>query len=221
MLALGLLIAQSSTAQEAQGGISLQFLTFPKSMEIMKVEMIIGEGRTMTIDVSSNELSQVVRVPALPAWVFGKMETDENNKPIFKTYGQTKALSNDKQLILLIRKGKELADGLEVRAIANDISNFGGGEFLFMNAAKVDIAGETGGVTFALKPGAMTIIKPKAEENGRLFHAMFYFRRDEEPRPFFSSKWPISDTTRGLIFFYHDPDSAQLRLHTIRHFMGS
>jgi hypothetical protein len=206
-------------AQEADT-VAVQFLTFPKTMEPVKVELLVGEGVTTELEVPSNELSPTIRVPRMSSWVFGKTETGEDQKPTFKIYGQAKALADGKQLILLIRKGKEISDGVDVRPIANDIATFGGGKFLFMNAAQVDVAGETGGVTFALKPGAMTIVKPKADANGRLFQAMFYFRRDNEPRPFFSSKWPISENTRGLIFFYHDPDTKQLRMHTIRHFLG-
>ena len=206
------------SAQEAT--VELQFLTFPKTSEPVKIELLIGESRTMELEVPSNELSQPVSVPAMESWVFGKNERDEKDKVVFKIYGQAKAIGNNKQLVLLIRKGKEIADGIDVRPIANDVANFGGGKFLFMNAASVDIAGETGEVKFAIKPGMKTIIKPKPDQTGRLFHAMFYYRSDKESRPFFSSKWPISENTRGLIFFYHDPDSKQLRMHSIRNYLN-
>jgi len=49
----------------------------------------------------------------------------------------------------------------------------------------------------------------------------FYFRKDDAPRAFFSSRWPIGNNARALIFFYHDPESMQIRMHTIRDFMQS
>ena len=122
-------------------------------------------------------------------------------------------------MILLIRKGKANADGFEVIPVDNRDTQFGGGKFLFFNAAKVDIAGLVGTEKFALKPGLHTIIKPKAEAGDKnLFHTTLYFRKDDQAKPFFSSTWPLSDVARSLIFFYHDPDTLRLRLHTIRDF---
>jgi len=60
---------------------------------------------------------------------------------------------------------------------------------------------------------------PKAETNGRTFHAMFYFRAGDKAKPFFSSKWPTTKNARGLIFFYQDPETKRLRLHSIRDFL--
>lgn len=205
------------TAQEAK--VELQLLTFPKTMEILSVELLLGDGKTREIEVSSNELSPVLVVPRVESWVFGKTVQVEGQNPSFKTFGQARAIAAEKQIVLLIRNGREMAEGLEVRPIAGDKSNFGGGGFLFVNAAKVDIAGEAGGEKFAIKPGRHAVVKPKLDGDGGLIHAMFYFRMEDQPRPFFSSKWPVSDRTRGLIFFYHDPDTQRLRLHTIRNFI--
>ena len=197
------------SAQEGEN-VTLQFLSFPKSLDPKPVELLIGDGKTLEVEIPTNELSETHKVKRLSTWAVGKSDIDKDGKPTFKVFGQAKALGSAKQLILLVRKGAENADGMEVIPIDNDIANFGGGKFLFMNAAKVDIAGEAGGVKFAIKPGAHTIIKPKADANGRTFHAMFYFRKDNEVRPFFSSKWPISDKARNLIFFYHDPETGRL-----------
>ena len=170
------------------------------------------------VEIPTNALSRPYTVKRQGVWAVGKTEVNDKDKPVFKVFGQANSLAVSKQLILLVRKGENNTDGMEVIPIDNDVTNFGGGKFLFMNAAKVDIAGEAGGVKFAIHPEKRAIIKPKADSNGRTFNAMFYFRKDNEARPFFSSKWPISDQSRGLIFFYHDPVSQQLRMHSIRDF---
>lgn len=206
------------SAQEAEN-LTLQFLSFPKSIDPKPVELLLGDGKTLEIEIPTNELSKTYKVKRLSTWAVGKSDTDKDGKPIFTVFGQAKALGSAKQLILLVRKGADNADGMEVIPIDNDVTNFGGSKFLFMNAAKVDIAGEAGGVKFAIRPGAHTIIKPKANTNGRTFHTMFYFRKDNEVSPFFSSKWPLSDNIRNLIFFYHDPETKRLRMHTIRDFL--
>lgn len=206
------------SAQEEEN-ITLQFLSFPKSLDPKPVELQIGDGKTLEVEIPTVELSKTYKVKRLSTWAVGKSDVDKDGKPTFTVFGQAKALDSSKQLILLVRKGADNADGMEVIPINNDVGNFGGSKFLFMNAAKVDIAGETGGVKFAIKPGAHTIVKPKAESDGRTFHAMFYFRMDNEAVPFFSSKWPISDSINNLIFFYHDPETKRLRMHTIRNFL--
>jgi len=199
--------------------VTLQFLSFPKAIDPKPVELLLAEAKTLQVEIPSNELSKTYKVPRQTVWAVGETTTGEDGKPIFKVFGQAPALTANKQLILLVRKGENNSDGMTVIPIENDIKNFGGGKFLFMNAAQVDIAGDTGGVKFVIKPGTHTIVTPKADEDGRNFLAMFYFRKDTEARPFFSSKWPIGDNARGLIFFYHDPEGNHLRLHTIRDFV--
>jgi len=214
------LLALSSLACPAQeGGVTLRFLSFPKAIDPAPIELLTGENKTIEVEIPSNELSKSYRVPRLGVWAVGETVTGDDGESVFKEYGRGKALASQSQLVLLVRKGEEYADGFEVLPIDNRVSGFGGGEFLFMNAAKVDIAGEAGGEKFVVKPGGHTIVKPKAETNGRTFHAMFYFRTGDKAKPFFSSKWPTTKNARGLIFFYQDPETKRLRLHSIRDFL--
>lgn len=199
--------------------VTLQFLSFPKLLSPKPVELLIGEGKTLEVAIPTNELAQPIKVKRLSRWAVGKSEVGEDGKPAFTVYGQAQALGSAKQLILLVRKGADYADGMEVIPVDNDVANFGGGKFLFMNAAKVDIAGEAGGVKFVIKPGTHAIIKPKANDDDRTFHALFYFRKDTEAKPFFSSIWPTGENVRSLVFFYHDPQTQRLRIHTIRTFL--
>jgi hypothetical protein len=204
----------------AQGDtVKVRFLSFPKKMQIDSLQLRIGPEEAIEIDIPSNELSKTYQVPRQSVWAVGEWAQNEKGDQIFKSFGHAKALSSSTQLILLVRKGEDLADGLEVLPINNQVKHFGGGKFLFMNASKVDVAGEAGGKKFVVRPGKHTIVEPEAQFNGRTFHAMFYFRSDEGAKPFFSSKWPTSKTARGLIFFYHDPNTRRLRLHSIRDFL--
>jgi hypothetical protein len=206
-------------AQEA-AKVSLRFLSFPKAIDPVKVELHISEGKTIEIEAPSNEFSPAVDVVSAGVWSVGETLEGPDGKPVFKEYGRTKAAASPQQMLLLVRKGKENADGFELVALDGRMDGFGGGKFLFMNAAKVDIAGVVGSEKFAVKPGKHSIIKPKADGNDdkKLVHATLYFRTDGQPKPFFSSTWPLSDAARCLIFFYHDPDTNRLRLHSIRDF---
>jgi hypothetical protein len=214
-LLFAVIVSKSPAQQNAE--VTLQFVSFPKTDEVESVELLIGDGKTEKVEIPFTSLGAPLKVPRLTTWAVGKSLPGGNGvPPSFKVFGQAPALAAPKQLLLLVRKGQKNEDGFDVLPIDNDVGNFGGGKFLFMNLAKVDIAGEVGGQKFAVKPGGNTIVKPHPEPNGRMFHATFYFRHNEEPKPFFTSKWPANPMARSLVFFFHDPVSKQLSMHSIR-----
>lgn len=212
-------------AQEAEQ-VTLRFLSFPKNATPEPVELIIGEGEVLEVKTPTNALSQPYKVKRLATWSVGKLEPGkgENGKSAFTSYGSAASIASSDQIILLIRKGRENKDGMQVVPIDNNSNNFGGGKFFFMNAAKVDIAGMLGGTKFTLKPGNQTIIAPKEKTRREgttsdSFFTEFYFRKGEEARPFFSSTWPHNEKARSMVFFYHDTTNDRLRMHTIRDYV--
>jgi hypothetical protein len=206
------------TAQDA-AKVTLQFLSFPRALNPEPVELLVGDGKTIKVEIPTNELSASYKATLQATWAVGRTTEGKDGKPAFTVYGQTKALASTQQLILLVHKGKTNADGFDVIPIDNRLTEFGGGKFLFMNSAKIDIAGMVGTEKFVVKPGQHTIIKPKVDPGTKgLCNILIYFRKDDQAKPFFSSTWPLSAAARCLIFFYHDPDTQRLRLHTIRDF---
>jgi hypothetical protein len=220
-----LIMAIPAYAQETQL-VTLRFISFPKSANPEPAQLLIAPGETMEIKAPTNALSTPYQVKRLSAWSFGKIEPGKTAEEpaTFTSYGSAPAPASSDQIILLIRNGKENKDGLQVIPMDNRSNHFGGGQFFFMNAAKVDIAGMLGGTKFTLKPGKFTIIKPtelkQREEAGKgLFFTEFYFRKDDEARPFFSSSWPHNDKARSMVFFFHDINNDRLRMHTIRDYV--
>ena len=205
---------------QAETSVTLKFLSFPSIDQPTPVELVVGEGKTIKVEIPTNELSAPYKVKSQAAWVLGETVKGKDDKPAFTVFGQAPALTSNEQLILLIRKSKSNADGFEVIPINSIKTEFGGGKFLFVNASVVDIAGVIGTEKFVIKPGIHTIVHPKGDEKDKtLCQAELYFKKDNKPRPFFSTTWPLSDAARALIFFYHDPESKRLRLHTIRDFL--
>lgn len=206
--------------------VTLRFLSFPKTAAPEPVELAIGAGQVIKVNTPTNALSEPYKVPRLSTWLVGKMEPAKNKdeNPKFTSYGSAASLASSNQLILLIRNGKENKDGMRVIPMDNNTSHFGGGQFFFMNAAKVDIAGMLGGTKFVIKPGAQTIIEPvelkKLEgSEAEMVFTEFYFLKQDEARPFFSSTWPANKKARSMIFFYHDKTNQRLRMHTIRDYL--
>jgi hypothetical protein len=205
-------------AAQNGGEVTLRFLSFPKAPDLKPVELLVGDNKTIKVEIPTNELSPRYKVPQLASWSVGETVAGPDGKNVFKEFGRAKALTSSSQLILLVRKGKEYADGFDVMPIDDLGTNFSGGKFLFFNAARIDIACEVGGEKFVIKPNQHAIIKPKAQPGERSFQAVFWFRKDDDAKAFFSSRWPFSDDARSLVFFYHEPGTNFLRFHTIRDF---
>jgi len=218
LLAAFLLSVLPSAAQEG-ATVALQFLSFPRSLAPEPVELVVGEGKTIVVEIPTNELSRTYKVKRQGTWAVGETIEGKDGNPACKTFGQARALASPRQLILLIRKGRENADGFELIPIDSRGTKFGGGKFLFLNATKINIAGVVGAEKFAVRPGKYAIIKPKIKAGEHTCHTALYYQKDGKQKNFFSSKWPVSKTARGLIFFYHDPDTRRIRLHSIRDFL--
>jgi hypothetical protein len=204
-------------AQEGQT-VALKFVSFPKTTDPEPLELLVGEGRTIKVDAPSYDISKPHAVTSQGVWRIGKTVKGEDGKSKFEVYGETKALQSSKQLLLLIRKGRTNAEGFKIIAFDSQDTQFGGEKFLFLNGSKVEIAGVIGNSKFALKPGTHIIIRPEVVHGERknLCHVSFAYSRDEKWKPFSSTVWPVSKDARSLVFFYHDPQSSKLSLHTIQ-----
>ena len=204
-------------AQEAEN-VTLHFISFPKALDPKPVELMVGEGKTIKVEIPSNFLSAPYKVKRQAVWAVGETVAGKDGKPVFNMFGQAKALASPSQLIMLVRKGKDYADGFEVMPVDNSGTNFGGGKFLFFNGARVDVACMLGSEKFSIKPGQHAIIKPKPKAGEHTFQTVFWYRKDDKAKPFFSSMWPFSESARSLVFFYHEPGTDYLEFHTIRDF---
>ena len=118
-------------AAKEGGNIILQFLSFPKAVDPKPVELVVGEGKTIKVEIPTNTLSKTYTVKRQGVWAVGATGVDEEEKPVFNVFGQAGSLACSKQLILLVRKGENNADGMDVIPIDNGTANFGGGKFLF------------------------------------------------------------------------------------------
>lgn len=198
--------------------VVLKFVSFPKSAEPVNMKLAVGDGKLIDITAQSNWLSEPVRVPAMEHWVVGDMAVGPDGKAVFKESGRAKSLSSPSQVIVLVRKGKADSKSFDVIPLDAGDAGFGKGSFLFMSAARVDIGGMVGDKKFVIKPGGHAIIKPGGASGEPMMKTVFIYRQGDESKPFFSSRWPVSDVARSLVFFYHDPENSQLRFHTIRDF---
>jgi hypothetical protein len=214
-------VAASISAEAQDSTVTLRFVSFPKAANAEPIELLLREEKTVAVEIPTNSISQTYQVPALAIWTLGKSSTDAEGKPIFQVLGKVQSSGASEQLILAVRKGSVDSDGLELTAVKNNGEGFGGGKYLLLNATSVDIAGAIGTAKFSLKPNAHALLAPqptRTEGDRKYCFAEFYFRHAEKIQPFSSSTWRYNEKARSMVFFYHDPKTKQLRIHTIRSF---
>jgi len=202
--------------------VSVQFVAFPITADPKPVELLIGEGKSIKVELPSNNLSRSYEVPLMENWALGKTVEGPDGKPAFDIYGQARATAGDKQVVLVIRKGVDDSEGLELVSFDSGSKGFGGGKYLFLNGAKIDVAGDVGGTKFALKQKSHALLAPspsEIKEERKYLYITLFFRKGENATPFYSSTWRFSEKARTMVFFYHDPHTDRLRTHTIRDYV--
>ena len=200
--AFALLLPGTASAQNPPKSINLQFIAFPKHLEIEPLELLVGK-ETLEIATPGHEFSPPYKVPPLPNIVIGKTVQDKDGKPKFDIYGRAKGIAARDQIILLIRKGQKPEDGFVVMPMDARKAQFPGGSFLFINAATKKVGCELGDKKFALEPGKQTLVKPKADHDGPVCQATFYFEKvDGALKKFFDTRWSNDPAFRTMVFFY-------------------
>lgn len=220
LLLAALAIATVPTAAQ-DNEVSVQFISFPRAANPGTVELAIGEGRTIEVELPTNSFSPVYQVPRLVEWVLGERVEAADDEPSFHVFGRAPGVASANQLVLVIRQGANDRDGLNLVAMDNSQAGFGGGRYLVMNATRVDIGGRIGTGEFALRPQQHRLLAPgpTSSNDGRDYaFARFYYRGTDGAQPFFSATWRFNERARSVVFFYHDPSTTQLRVHTIRSF---
>jgi hypothetical protein len=202
------------SAQEQK--ILLQFLAFPKQMEPEPVELRIGEERTIQIKTPGHQLSPTYQVPAMEFISVGETVKNNEGESVFQEYGKTKALTDKRQIILLIRKGPANSDGFAVIPINADLEKYGGGSFTFINASKIQVEGIIGNEKFNLKPGLRTSVTPEPDFGRDICQVtLSYLRGENDWKKLLDARWSANKDSRSLIFFYQIPDTKKLGLAPI------
>lgn len=210
---LFLLVIASTAAMHAVASAqktTLQFLAFPKQIRPEPVELVVGQQKTIEIQTPGNELSPFYEAPMLETIVVGKTIMNENNEPVFEVYGQAKSLGTSKQIILLMRKGRENRDGFVVIPVNGELGDFGGGSYLFINASGVNVGGVIGDAKFALKPGQRNMLKPKPDFDGQICQVTLAYEREDKWKTFKDTRWSADKAYRSLVFFYQNPENGRL-----------
>ncbi len=223
LISKGLLLAILATAvaQEVER-VKVRFVSFPKLEDPQPVELLLGDDKTLSVELPTNSISSTYQIPKPAKWVLGKTVVDADGKPSFTVYGSAPALAAAEQVVVVARKGKTDADGFTLIPFADNADGFGGGSCIFYNASKVDIACRLGDTKLVVKPLECKLATPKPSDvlnDKELLFVFLFFRKAQEAQPFYSSQWRYSKKARNMVFLYHDANSIHLKVHIIRDYL--
>lgn len=215
-LVYALLVSVILHGQSENETKSLRFITFPRTLEPIKASLYLSEGEFEEISASSNSISRPVEAPALSEWIIGDITRTENGDDMFNVFGRVNATQANKQLVLILRKGKDFAEGIRMYVIDEEKTDFGLGKVMFLNATDKAIGGVVGGDKFTLQPGTFEVVQPKADEGGHQYHTRLFYDENGKAVGFHSSNWPYTTKSRAMVFIYMDPVYGKIRRHVIR-----
>ncbi|MDX1681336.1 MAG: hypothetical protein R3242_11475 [Akkermansiaceae bacterium] len=221
MVALFALAAIAKLGAQPVDKVEIQFVSFPAIADPSSVELRIGPEEAIEVELPTRSLSEVYRVNRMSHWLLGRSGVDEEGNFAFTTYGKTKVGNGSKQIILVMPKGKNYSDGLEMIALNGSQEGLGLGKYLVYNASRTDIAGKIGDKGFNLKQGGYTILDPEPNEvvnNSKYLFVHLFYRKGDEPKPFKDTKWRHTENAKFFVFFHHNPGTPQIQVHYIRYY---
>lgn len=105
------------------------------------------------------------------------------------------------------------------RLLRIDGKRFETSDLYLFNLTGVPVGGLLGTATFKLAPDKSVILTPKpADAGGRLYQARFYYQREEEPRLFNDTRWPLARSARIYLFFIPDPERNSIGYQSFREY---
>ena len=221
LLALSLSLPAQDTEEEkreARGRLAWFVATsIPDDLE-NPVQVLTGKDLT-PVTLSKRMASGPIKIPqdGLIRLVRPIPNPDDPAKPAYQTLAQARvAETTAKALIILIPVSKP-DSSLVFHAQVKDLSSFTGGDYLYMNLTKVNIAVQLGDQKIALKPGDAKIYDaPRLEKSVNTpvsYH--FYHPTRKEWKLLSASTVVLRPTRREICVFSWDPRFERVDYHGI------
>jgi len=182
------------------------------------VQVLTGKDLT-PVTLSKRMASGPVKIPAdgLIRIVRPVPNPEDPSKTIYQTLAQARiAETTSKALIILIPSSKP-ESGLLYLTKVRDLASFTGGDYLYMNLTKVNIAVQLGSQKIALKPGDTKIYDaPSLKKSVNTPVSYHYFHPGrKEWKMLSASTVVLRPTRREICVFSWDPRYERVNYHGI------
>lgn len=214
---LSALLVSPCAAQDTR--VDLSFVSFPRAYSVEPVELLVGPGKTIEVNLPSHTISAPVRVPRLEQWLLGKSAINDKGEFTFEVYGKVNSSASGNQTLVVFRSQEQDKPRYEIVRLDGDAGLAAGGSQFFHNATKANIGVMIGDQTFSLKPDQNKLTKAKASfqrDSREYLSVEFHYQIKDLQKKFESTTWRHNDKVRYMVFFYHDERTKQIGAHMIR-----
>jgi hypothetical protein len=170
--------------------------------------------------LSKRMASEPVRIPTdgIISVVRQVKDPKDPSKITYETLAKaTIAEDIHRALIMLVPSGKELGQGPVFHAKVQDLASFKGGDYLYLNLTKLNVAIQMGSNKITLKPGETSISSASAinESTDTPVSYHFYHPAREKWQLLSASTVARIPTRREICIFSWDPRYERLDYHGI------
>ena len=181
---------------------------------------VMTDGKITEVTLSNRMASDPVRIPqdGIVSVVREIENPKDRSKPAYQTLAKaTIAKETHKALIMLVPTGMEGGDGLMFHAKVQDLAAFKGGDYLYLNLTKVNVAVQLGPDKITLKPGETSISKaPVLKEPLNIPVSYHFFHPARETWQLLSASTVVRmSTRREICVFSWDTRYERLNYHGI------
>lgn len=172
-------------AQEEQrtGGRQVWFAasSIPDGLD-NPMRVLIGE-KIQEVTLSTRMASEPVRISAdgLVRIVREIPDPANASETIFQDVARAAVPEGVREaLIMLIPRAEPTPAGIIFHTVVQDLAQFGGGDYMFLNLTQLPVAVQLGDKRVPLRPGQTTITKPDALREPRQASISYHFQEPDE-----------------------------------------
>jgi hypothetical protein len=213
------LMAQESTTE--RGGRQAWFVqtAMPEGLE-NPVKVLTGKNDIQLLELSNRLASGPLKIPAdgVVRLVREEPDPEDPRQTIFLTLAQAKIPAGMNQaLVLLVPTPRKEGSDLLFQTRVQGLTDFKGGDFLYINLTNMNVAVEIGKTKIPLKPGTTRIYQGQATAEPRNLPFRYsYFHPEKEKWTVLSASLMITSSTRREIFVFSvDGTTARVKCHGI------
>lgn len=181
---------------------------------------VMTNDKITEVALSKRMASDPIKIPAdgIISVVREVENPKDTSKPAYETLAKaTIPKDTHKALIMLVPTGKAAGDGLMFHAKVQDLAAFKGGDYLYLNLTKANVAVQMGSDKMTLKPGETSISKaPTLSEPVNTTISYHFYHPVREKWQLISASTVVRiPTRREICVFSWDTRYERLSYHGI------
>lgn len=198
---LSILVPQLASA------LSVRTLAFDLPEQKVEIDLTLENAKEpLRIEVEVNQFGKSTPISA------GNYTTSSKS---FKLPGKLtlpETGSSSYLLLVFMRQGGEL----HILPVADEQSQFSGGDRFFINATREEIAVRIHQTKLLLSAGKSSYFKlPTSPIPGNRMEVEMYRNSNAVWKPFNSTYWPVSSDSRSIVLIYPDPNTGNPRVKSL------